>query len=64
MNAQRRKKLREALDIIAEAYQEEEEAFNNLPGSIQESERGEKMMENCSTLEEMVSDLQRITEEP
>jgi len=63
MNAKRRQKLREALDIIAEAYQEEEEAFNNLPGSIQESERGEKMIDCCYTLEEMVNDLQHMTEE-
>ena len=69
MNAQRRKTLKtivgrlEAmervrqviLDELSEVMDEEMNAFDNLPESLQESERGEKMME-CYDIMEGVHD--------
>ena len=71
MNDVRRKELQEAVElldkammIIEGAKDEEEDAYYNLPESLQESERAEKMYENVEkmgdmydTLDEMVYDL-------
>lgn len=63
----RRKRIREALDllqqaceIIAEVGDEEEEAFDNLPESIQESERGEKMQEYIDTINEVLGAVDEV----
>ena len=61
MNKARRKELARVVDLLDQARDlldtirdEEQEAFDNLPESIQCSERGEAM-ENCiSTMEEML----------
>ncbi len=61
MNKVRRKELARVVDLLDRARDlletirdEEQEAFDNLPESIQCSERGEAM-ENCiSTMEEML----------
>ena len=52
MNKQRRKKVENAisnlsiaLDILDNVAQEEEEAFDNLPTSIQDSDKGDEMSE-------------------
>lgn len=52
MNAQRRKLIAEALNLLKEAQekindagQDERDAYENLPEGIQASERGEKMDE-------------------
>ena len=45
---------------IESIHEEEYEAYSNLPESIQESERGEAMSENCDTLEEIVSNLEDV----
>lgn len=49
MNNKRRKELKEIIELIDQARlrleavaDEEEEAYYNLPDSLQESERGEK----------------------
>lgn len=57
MNAARRKRLQEALDIIIEVKEEEQEAFDNLPESFQEGERGELMQEAIDTLDNIESEL-------
>lgn len=64
MNKQRRKwledtiaKLEENKSEIESIEQEEREAYDNLPESIQESERGESMLENADELEQAASDL-------
>lgn len=61
MNKQRRKrldivnqKLLELMDELEDIKNEEGEAFDNLPESIQESERGEQMSENCDTLDDWI----------
>lgn len=76
MNAQRRKEIQKAIGLIESAkeileYVAEEEgnAFDNLPESIQYSERGERMEEIkdniedvCSELEDQIENLQDTLE--
>lgn len=70
MNKVRRKKLAEALEllekaqaIIEEAHDEEEEAFDNLPESLQASERGETMQDYIDRLEEVGDGIQESIDE-
>lgn len=60
MNKERRKKLAKALELMQEAdaileevkEEEEEEAFDNLPESIQDSDRGETMQGYIETIDD------------
>ena len=68
MNAQRRKTLAEAIDHIYKAYyiietvkDEEQEAYDNLPESIQYSDRGEQMSDNIDNLDEIFDSLLDFT---
>lgn len=61
MNKVRRKELSRVVDLLDQARDlletirdEEQEAFDNLPESIQCSERGETMEDYISTMEEML----------
>ena len=67
MNAIRRKTLEriegllsEARGLLEEVAQEERDAYENLPEGIQYSERGERMDEIASALEEAVNDIENI----
>ena len=69
MNKARRKWLEKVSEMIADAKEqleqirdEEQEAYDNMPESIQDSERGEQMYENIDNLETMASDLEDILE--
>ena len=64
MNKARRKELAEIISLIEEARErlesvmdEEQEAFDNMPESLQYSERGETMEEYISTMDEMLDAL-------
>lgn len=71
MNNQRRKDIRKAIELMNEAMatleqaksimetvgEEEREAYENLPESIQDGERGEKMSENCDTIDNVVDSI-------
>ena len=64
MNAQRRKDIAKAIVLIEEAIaildnvaEEEREAFDNLPESLQYSERGERMEECAEAIEYVSSEL-------
>lgn len=64
MNKQRRKAIGDIYDkLIGIQYDleyirdEEQEAFDNLPESIQYSERGERMEEYISSLEEALDNV-------
>jgi uncharacterized protein YukE len=46
-----------AKNMLEEILQEEEEAFDNLPESLQGSEKGETMQEAINTLQDALSDL-------
>lgn len=59
MNRERRKEIEEIRGKLAELWDrldavraEEEEAYNNLPQSIQDSERGETMLTGLQALED------------
>lgn len=64
MNKQRRKAIGDIYDKLIDIQSdleyirdEEQEAFDNLPESIQYSERGEKMEEYISSLEEALDNV-------
>ena len=65
MNAERRKRrdaigeiLSAIISDIEELKDDEEGALENMPESLQESERGEKMRENVDSLEDIISVLE------
>ena len=65
MNAARRKILAKALamvtearDLIEEAKCGEEEAYDNMPESLQESERGETMQDYIAAMEDAIMSLE------
>lgn len=67
MNAQRRKKIQKVLDLVTEArslleeaLEEEQDAFDNMPESLQATDRGEAMEEYISTMEDAVSSLEEV----
>lgn len=69
MNKPRRKELQKALelleqarDIIEVAMEEEQEAYDNLPESIQEGDMGYTMDENISDLMTAVDSIDELTE--
>lgn len=47
----------EAIDQLSEIRDEEQEAYDNLPEALQDSERGENMQNCIDALEEFMSDL-------
>jgi len=70
MNAMRRKQIARAIQMIYDAQEiiemvkeEEQEAFDNMPESLQESERGETMYDNIDTLSEISDNLIDMTTE-
>lgn len=48
----------EAIDQLSEIRDEEQEAFDNLPEALQDSERGENMQDCIDALESFMSDLE------
>lgn len=62
MNAERRKQLQTAKDIIEEVKSEEEEAKGNLPDSLQYGEQGDKMDEAINAMDEALSQLDTAME--
>lgn len=52
-------RLKDSMDVIAEA---EQEAFDNLPEGLQDSEKGQEMEENVSEMEEIAMELDSIME--
>lgn len=67
MNANRRKRIEDIIDMlngqlacIEEIREEEQDAYDNLPEGIQNSERGEAMSEAAYELESAYDDLENI----
>lgn len=65
MNNDRRKRITEAQELLSQARaileivrDEEQEAYENLPESLQVSERGLKMEDALDILDNAVSDLE------
>lgn len=64
MNKPRRKELEKAMDLLRQAFEiietvrdEEQEAFDNLPEGLQESERGEMMEESIYDMESAMDEI-------
>lgn len=64
MNKLRRKEIAKAIELIEQAYEileiakeDEQDAFDNMPESLQQSERGETMEEYISIMEDMLEAL-------
>ena len=49
-------------DELNNVYEEEQEAYDNLPESIQGSERGEEMYEGIGTIEDASDSLDELIE--
>lgn len=76
MNRERRKELSSAISLLEEAKSkiaaanekvdtcksEEEDAYDCLPESLQEGERGDMMQENIDSLDEAYSSLDDISD--
>lgn len=67
MNRERRKRIMQLAEKLSEVrtslesiLEEEEDAFYNMPESLQESERGEQMQEYIETMEEAISNIEEI----
>ena len=65
MNNERRKiisaqiaVMEQALSNLQEVFDAEDEAFGNMPESLQQSERGETMSEGMVTIENAINGLQ------
>lgn len=70
MNEKRRKQLANAvevlnnvLELLEEVTADEQDAYDNLPESIQDSDRGEAMQENVDDMEDASSSLQDIIDQ-
>jgi len=69
MNRERRKKLQDAakrighiVELIEEIRDEEQDAHDNLPESMIDGERGERMEEAIDHLEDAIADLESAVE--
>lgn len=69
MNRKRREKLKQAIslldfvyEIIFQAAEEEQDCFDNLPENLQESDRGERMEEAISELENATEKIDEVKE--
>ncbi len=62
MNEDRRKRIEKIIEQLDSLREEEQDAYDNLPESIQDSERGESMTDNVDNLEEAKSTLESILE--
>lgn len=67
MNRARRQAIEKAIEILSEQKEElecirddEQEAYDNLPESLQYAEKGEQMQENCDDFDSVASDLEDL----
>jgi hypothetical protein len=62
MNNEQRKKLQEAMDILTEIQEQEQEKYDNAPESLQETERVQKYQEDADSLQEAIDALSNVVE--
>ena len=60
MNQERRKKLSKICNLLEELRNEEQETFDNLPESLQLSEKGDNMERNIDAIEEARGELEEL----
>ncbi len=63
MNEARRKRLRAIHTALEEILDEEQEAYDNMPESIQYTEQGEKMENYINAIEEAASNIEEVVED-
>jgi len=70
MNRNRRREITRAVKLVEEARgileavtEEEQEAYDNMPEGLQESEQGEQLEENVTLLEGVVDQLETAADE-
>ena len=63
MNKVRRKRLVAVESELESIISEEQEAFDNMPENLQDSEKGEKMEEDISVLESSREEISSIAYE-
>ena len=69
MNKQDRKEICEIMNILSDAQsrieslgEQEQEKFDNLSEGLQQAERGQKMEDDASTINDIANDLNDIIE--
>lgn len=60
MNKERRKKLSDICNLLEEVRDEEQEALDNLPESLQLTEKGENMERNIDAIEDARGELEEL----
>lgn len=63
MNKERRKKVERLFFELEELIEQEQEAFDNLPESIQSSQKGETFEENICAMETARDELAPVIED-
>ena len=63
MNKDQKKILQEALDILTEIQEEEQEKYDNAPESLQDTDRVNKFQEDAENLQEAIDIVQSIVGE-
>lgn len=61
MNKDRRERLSQAVEMIEEIITEEEDALENLPDNIRESEKGEEMQEFIRNMQSGIEEIELVT---
>lgn len=69
MNKERRKRLDEVIDQLVELqaevasiYEDECEAYDNLPDNLNDTDRANQMCENADDLDEVVRDIDSLVD--
>lgn len=60
MNKERRRRLSGICNMLEELISEEQEAFDNLPESLQCSEKGESMEQNMDAIGDALGALEEL----
>lgn len=60
MNKSRRSEIARALDILNAVRDEEQTAYDNMPDSLRDGEKGDKMQEGLDQIEEAISALEEV----
>lgn len=63
MNKNRRKRIQNICDQIEALREEEQEAYDNMPEQLQDSEKGNAMYEGISSLEDISSSMESVQDE-
>ena len=70
MNNERRKSLKmvvcaidDIVNDLTDIRNEEQDAYDNLPEGLQESERGEQIWENVDAIDSIIADLENAADE-